>query len=160
MFAGQVIIFFFLFTGLLTLLANFAVWRSLAPAPVPEDAPMVSVLVPARNEARNIEACVGSLLLQEYPNYELIVLDDHSDDVTGELVARLFAAHPGVKTRLMRGTELPEGWTGKGWACHQLAGASRGEFLFFTDADTTHAPGLLAARLGRLRTPSIGPSCP
>lgn len=151
MFVGQIIIFLILSGALVTLLANFAVWRSLAPAPVPDDAPMVSVLVPARNEARNIEACVGSLLLQEYPNYELIVLDDHSDDGTGELVARLFAAHPGVKTRLMRGTELPEGWTGKGWACHQLAGASRGEFLFFTDADTTHAPGLLAAAVAHAR---------
>ncbi len=151
MFACQVIIFFFLFTGLLTLLANFAVWRSLVPAPVPEDAPMVSVLVPARNEARNIESCVESLLRQQYPNYELIVLDDHSEDGTGEIVERLFAAHPGVKTRLMRGTTLPDDWTGKGWACHQLAGAGSGAFLFFTDADTTHAPGLLAAAVAHAR---------
>ena len=151
MFACQVIVFFILSGALVTLMANFAVWRSLAPAPVPEDAPMVSVLVPARNEARNIEACVGSLLRQEYPNFELIVLDDHSEDGTGAIVERLFAAHPRVKTRLMRGTTLPEGWTGKGWACQQLAGASCGDFLFFTDADTTHAPGLLAAAVAHAR---------
>ena len=141
----MLLITFFLLGGMATLLANFAVWRSLAPAPVPVDAPMISVLVPARNEARNIVDCVGSLLRQAYPNYELIVMDDQSDDGTGELVERLFAEHPGVKTRLLRGSTLPEGWTGKGWACHQLAAASSGEFLFFTDADTTHAPGLLAA---------------
>lgn len=151
MFIAQLVIFVLLSLSLLTLLANLFVFRSLATAPVPADAPRVSVLVPARNEAINIEACVGSLLRQEYPNYEVIVLDDHSDDATGEIVERLFAAHPLVKTTLLRGTELPEGWTGKGWACHQLAGAASGDYLFFTDADTTHAPGLLAAAVGRAR---------
>lgn len=152
MFIGQLVIFVLLSLSLLTMLANLFVFRSLAPAPIPQDAPRVSVLVPARNEAINIEACVGSLLLQDYPNYEVIVLDDHSDDGTGVMVERLFAAHPAVKTTLLRGTQLPEGWTGKGWACHQLAAAASGEFLFFTDADTTHAPGLLAAAVGRARS--------
>ncbi|MEK0449769.1 MAG: hypothetical protein RL088_2037 [Verrucomicrobiota bacterium] len=151
MLVGQIIIFIILAIAMLTMIANFAVFRSLPPAKVPDEAPMISVLVPARNEALNIEACVASLLSQEYPNYELIVLDDHSTDGTGEKVSALFAAHPSKKTRLMRGTELPEGWTGKGWACHQLAGAASGQFLFFTDADTTHSPGLLAAAVGYAR---------
>ena len=151
MLIGQLVIFFILLTALATVLANFAAFRSLPPAPVPVDAPLISVLVPARNEARNIEACVGSLLRQEYPNFELIVLDDHSDDGTGALAAQLFAAHPAVKTRLLSGTELPPSWTGKGWACHQLAAAASGEYLFFTDADTTHAPGLLAAAVTHSR---------
>ncbi len=151
MLTGQIVIFFILLTALATMLANFAAFRSLRPAQVPADAPRISVLVPARNEARNIEACVGSLLLQEYPNFELIVLDDHSDDGTGEIVTRLFATHPRVKTRLLSGTGLPSDWTGKGWACHQLAAAADGEYLFFTDADTTHAPGLLAAAVAYSR---------
>lgn len=151
MLVGQFVIFIILLTALLTVLANLAAFRSLPPAPIPADAPLVSVLVPARNEARNIEACVGSLLRQEYPNFEVIVIDDHSDDGTGELAARLFAEHPGVKTRLLSGTQLPPGWTGKGWACHQLAAAASGEFLFFTDADTTHASGLLAAAVAYSR---------
>ena len=151
MLTGQIVIFIFLLIGLVSVLANFAAFRSLAPAPVPGDAPMISVLVPARNEALNIEACVGSLLRQDYPNYELIVIDDHSDDDTGAIVERLFAQHPGAKTKLLRGSTLPEGWTGKGWACHQLAAASAGEFLFFTDADTTHAPGLLAAAVAHAK---------
>src|SRR5450755_2323720 len=72
-------------------LANVACFTGLRPAPPPAagDAPLVSILVPARNEALNIEACVGSLLGQDYPRFELIVLDDHSDDGTGEIVRRL-----------------------------------------------------------------------
>ena len=151
MFVGQLVIFIILLTALATVLANLVAFRSLAPAPVPANAPLVSVLVPARNEARNIDACVGSLLRQEYPNFELIVIDDHSDDGTGEITARLFAEYPSVKTRLLSGAELPPGWTGKGWACHQLAAAASGEYLFFTDADTTHAPGLLAAAVAHSR---------
>src|SRR5258707_158127 len=72
-------------------LANVGCFGGLRPAPPPADgdAPLVSILVPARNEALNIEACVGSLLTQDYPRYELIVLDDHSDDGTGDIVRRL-----------------------------------------------------------------------
>ncbi|MEP6671587.1 MAG: glycosyltransferase [Chthoniobacter sp.] len=127
-------------------LANVACFAGLQPVerPAAEDAPLVSILVPARNEALNIEACVGSLLAQDYPRYELIVLDDHSDDGTGDMVRRLGLGETGDR-RVISGSPLPAGWTGKGWACHQLSLAARGEFLFFTDADTAHAPGTVAA---------------
>jgi chlorobactene glucosyltransferase len=94
-------------------------------------------------------------LLQDYPNCEVIVLDDHSNDGTGTIVGRLFAdawnVRPYLKTRLLSGEPLPEGWAGKNWACHQLAQAAHGEFLFFTDADTTHAPGTVTAAVAYAR---------
>src|SRR5438309_1651163 len=80
-----------LFVALAMVVANVACFGGLRPAapPTVTDAPRVSILVPARNEARNIAACVGSLLAQDYPDFELIVLDDHSDDSTGAIVRSL-----------------------------------------------------------------------
>ena len=115
----------------------------------------MSILVPARNEALNIEACVGSLLAQDYPRYELIVLDDHSDDGTGDIIRGLGLREEATPhhcdRRVISGEPLPAGWTGKGWACHQLSLPARGEFLFFTDADTTHAPGTVSATVAAAR---------
>lgn len=134
-----------LLLGLAGVVANLACFDSLRPAAAPPagDAPLVSILVPARNEALNIGACAGSLLAQDFPNCELLVLDDHSTDGTGEILRQLTAASG--RLRVLAGDPLPHGWTGKGWACHQLAAQARGEFLFFTDADTTHAPGTVSA---------------
>jgi chlorobactene glucosyltransferase len=128
-------------------IANLTVLTRLRAVVPPESGPLVSVLVPARNEARNVEDCVRSLLLQDYPRYELIVLDDDSEDGTGAIVARLISEvrNPRVSARLLRGAALPDGWVGKNWACHQLAEAAAGEFLLFTDADTTHSPGTISA---------------
>lgn len=132
--------------SLLTVLANLACFDGLREsAPPGPDAAIVSILVPARNEARNIAACVGSLLAQDYPNCQLIVLDDCSDDDTARIVRELGLREDDPRRRLMHGTPLPDGWTGKGWACHQLAAQANGEFLFFTDADTHHAPGTVTA---------------
>jgi chlorobactene glucosyltransferase len=143
---------FFIFLGLLlvlfNVLANVFHFDGLYPVTPPADGPLVSILVPARNEVLNIEECLRSLLLQDYPRYELIVLDDHSDDRTAEIASRLIdqVRNPRiVAARLIRGQALPDGWTGKNWACHQLAEASSGDFLFFTDADTIHAPGTVSA---------------
>ena len=136
-----------------TVLANLACFIGLRSAtpPSPEEAPLVSILVPARNEALNIEACAGSLLAQDYPRYEFIVLDDHSDDGTGDILRRLGLREEGDR-RVITGAPLPAGWTGKGWACHQLSQAARGEYLFFADADTTHAPGTVSAAVAMART--------
>jgi chlorobactene glucosyltransferase len=143
---------FFILLGLLVILVNVLLnllhFDGLRPVAPPSDGPLVSVLVPARNEALNIEECVRSLLLQDYPRYELIVLDDHSSDSTASIVERLIAQMRNprvVNARLIRGEHLPEGWTGKNWACHQLSEAASGEFLLFTDADTIHAPGTVSA---------------
>ncbi|MDQ3623671.1 MAG: glycosyltransferase [Verrucomicrobiota bacterium] len=132
--------------ALVTVLANLACFDGLRPAPGwAPDAPRVSILVPARNEAHNLERCVRSLLSQDYPNWELIVLDDHSSDGTAEIARGLGLSETGQRARLLRGAPLPEGWVGKNWACHQLARAANGSYLFFTDADTEHAPGTVSA---------------
>lgn len=105
------------------------------------DLPWVSVLVPARNEERNIEACARSLLEQDYPRFEVLVLDDDSTDETPAILDRI--AQTDARLRVLRGRPLPDGWLGKHWACHQLALASNGELLLFTDADTRHHPCML-----------------
>ncbi len=97
--------------------------------------PLVSLLVPARNEAAHIGSCVRSLRAQHYPHLEILVLDDRSDDDTRALVER--ERDGDTRLVVLTGAEPPPGWTGKNWACHQLARAARGEVLLFADADTT-----------------------
>ena len=115
-----------------------------------EQTPLVSVIVPARNEALNIRTCVESLTSSAYPSFEVIVVDDRSEDDTAALVAEI--PHQNAR-RLMvvEGEPLPSGWVGKPWACWQGAAAAEGELLLFTDADTTHGPDLLARAVAGLR---------
>lgn len=94
--------------------------------------PRISILIPARNESETIGRCVASLLAQDYGDFEVLVLDDHSEDGTGRILAEF--ADP--RLRVLNGGPLPDGWTGKTWACQQLADAATGELLLFTDADT------------------------
>ncbi len=110
----------------------------------------VSVLVPARNEALNIERCVRSLLRQDYGAFELLVLDDGSTDATPELLHAL-ARESGGRLRILTGESLPDGWHGKTWACHQLGCQAKGELLLFTDADTMHEPDSLRRAVGALQ---------
>ena len=120
---------------------NFFSLKKLGRFPGRKDYPFVSILVPARNEERNIEKCITSLLQQDYPNFEVIVLDDESEDRTWQILSRL--AQENEKLRLIKGKPLPEGWIGKCWACHQLSEKARGDFLLFVDADTYHKPSML-----------------
>ena len=113
-------------------------------------APFVSVIVPARNEAHNIEACTRSLAASTYPSFEVIVVDDRSEDGTGDLARQAPPANAS-RMEVVDGAELPEGWLGKPWACAQGARAARGELLLFTDADTAHAPDLLGRAVAGLR---------
>jgi chlorobactene glucosyltransferase len=99
---------------------------------------LVSVLVPARNEEHNIRTCITSLLNQDYPRYEVIVLDDESTDNTGAILQELAAQDSRLK--ILRGKTLPSGWRGKPYACHQLAQVAKGKYFLFTDADTVHTP--------------------
>ena len=105
--------------------------------------PLISVIVPARNESRNIQRCVTALLAQTYANFEVIVLDDRSTDDTGPILARLAAADP--RLRVLAGEPLPPGWAGKPHALAQGVAAARGEWLCFVDADTFAQPVALAA---------------
>ena len=111
------------------------------PAVAPSPAPLVSVIVPARDEAGNIDACIRSILASSWPRLEVIVVDDHSSDGTGELVRRLAAADD--RLRLVPNPDLPDGWFGKQWACHNGALSAHGTHLLFTDADTMHGSDLL-----------------
>lgn len=113
------------------------------------DAPPLSVVIPARNEARNIGDCVRSVLASDYPRLEVIVVDDHSTDGTGDIVRAIAANDP--RLRLVQAPDLPAGWFGKQWACHSGARAATGELLCFTDADTRHAPTLLPRSVGAMR---------
>jgi chlorobactene glucosyltransferase len=115
-----------------------------------EAAPLLSIVVPARNEARSIERCVRSLLAQRSLGaYELIVVDDRSDDETGAILERL--ASEDARLRVVRGAALPDGWVGKPWALTQGVRAARGTWLLFTDADTWHAPNACASALAFAR---------
>lgn len=134
-------IVFFLAILLLISLFNLLTLKRLGHFPTLPTYPRASLLVPARNEARNIEACARGLLNQAYPNFEVIVLDDESTDGTGEILARLAAED--TRLRVMPGQPLPAGWLGKNWACQQLSKAAEGDYLLFTDADTRHDPSML-----------------
>jgi chlorobactene glucosyltransferase len=103
--------------------------------------PKVSILVPARNEEKNIESCIRSLLNQDYPSFEVLVYDDQSIDSTCHILERI--AYTQSKLKVLVGTPLSTGRLGKNWACAQLAQQARGELLFFTDADTIHRPHML-----------------
>jgi chlorobactene glucosyltransferase len=106
------------------------------------------LLVPARNEAAVIGMTVRQLLAQEYPDFEVLVLDDQSSDATMQ-VARS-AAVDDERLHVLVGSPLPEGWLGKNWACHQLAAQASGDVLVFTDADVRWHPEALAALIAQL----------
>jgi cellulose synthase/poly-beta-1,6-N-acetylglucosamine synthase-like glycosyltransferase len=100
--------------------------------------PLVSVLIPARNEEKIIERMLYTIMQQTYRNLEIIVLDDHSEDRTHKLAESV--ANIERRLRVITGKELPAGWTGKNWACHQLSLHAKGEILLFVDADVQLAP--------------------
>lgn len=106
------------------------------------DGPLVSIIVPARNEVENIGSCVRSILGQSYAELELIVVDDSSTDGTRE--AALAAASGDPRARVIRAPSPPDGWVGKSWACWIGYRESRGEILLFVDADSRLAPWAVA----------------
>jgi len=107
--------------------------------------PEVSVIIPARNEEANLGACLESLVSQAGVEFEIIVVNDHSTDRTGEIAV----SFPGV--RVIEAGALPQGWTGKNNAVACGAREARGRWLLFTDADTVHLPGSQARALSEAR---------
>jgi chlorobactene glucosyltransferase len=143
------------------LILLFVLFVARVPTELPEadergtadTTPLVSVVVPARNEALNVETCLRSITASSYPSFEVILVDDRSEDDTAAL-ARALPAGRARRIEVVEGEALPEGWLGKPWACHQGAERARGELLLFTDADTTHHPDLLARAVAGLRDES------
>lgn len=99
--------------------------------------PTVSIVIPARNEEMTLPVLLSSLERLDYPHYEIIVVDDRSEDETSAVVQRF------AKVRLVNGASRPADWAGKPWACHQGALAATSDILLFTDADTSHRPDSL-----------------
>ncbi|HEY8196948.1 MAG TPA: glycosyltransferase family 2 protein [Gemmatimonadales bacterium] len=118
----------------------------------PESGPLVSVVIPARNESSTIGTVVASILATTYHPIELLVVDDRSTDDTAAIVEGFSDA----RLRLIRGQELPDTWYGKPWACYQGYRAAKGDILLFTDADTRHGPELLGRAVGALTSEKAG----
>jgi chlorobactene glucosyltransferase len=116
----------------------------------PHDAPLVSIVIPARNEARNIAPCVQSALASSYPRLEVIVVDDHSTDETGAIAASIAARDP--RLRVIVPPPLPNDWFGKQWACATGAAKTRGTVIGFLDADTRQAPDLVTRFVNAMAT--------
>jgi chlorobactene glucosyltransferase len=128
-------------------LTNFALTGRVDERDEPAAHPFVSVIIPARNEARAIGATLRDLLAQDYDAFEVIVVDDRSADGTGA-IARSFAD---PRLIVVDGEEKPAGWLGKPWALHQGSLRARGELLLFMDADIRYEPHTLGASVAYLR---------
>lgn len=113
---------------------------------MPRETPLVSVVIPARDEARVIGRTLRAMLAQTYPQLEIVVVNDRSTDATGAILASI----DDPRLVAVDGEEPPAGWLGKPWALHQGALRARGELLLFVDADVQYAPDAVAAAVARL----------
>jgi len=136
----------------LFLLALTLAFHRLLKRPQPcqlpdEELPSVSIVIPVRNEERQIERSLRSLALQSYPRFEIVVFDDQSEDATAAKVEALAREFPGMK--LIRASEPPPlGWNGKTHALARAVEHTSGDWLFFSDADTEHKPNSLRDGMG------------
>jgi chlorobactene glucosyltransferase len=131
-------------------IVNLAFVPRLRPRAVPPgDLPLVSVIVPARDEERTIERTVRAFFAQSWPTLELIVVNDRSTDSTGAILARL--ASEDARLVVIDNEEPPAGWLGKPWALHQGSLRARGELLLFVDADVIYKPDAVTAAVLHLQ---------
>ena len=127
--------------ALINTILNLLLIRRRTAAPGRE--PFVSIIVPARDEERSIERSVRGFLAQDYPAFEVIVVDDRSSDSTGPILDGIAAQD--ARLVVVHGEEPPPGWLGKPWALHQGSLRAKGELLLFVDADIDYAPQALRA---------------
>lgn len=134
----SVLVFAFLILRLLITLTNFLQNPKLPEyqTETPDNEalePLVSILIPARNEAHNLPRTLRAVQRQAYRHLEVLVLDDHSEDGTAEIIEDF--TRQDRRIRRLSGTSLPSGWLGKNWACDQLAALAQGDYFLFIDAD-------------------------
>jgi chlorobactene glucosyltransferase len=110
--------------------------------------PKVSVILPARNEEKYIAKCLESLLDQDYPNFEIIAVNDSSNDKTGDIIYEYAKKNSCIVT--VNAKPKPDGWTGKNWACYEGYLRATGDVFLFTDADTVHSPYTMSLALGHV----------
>ena len=147
------VIFFFLILRFTVTLFNF-ISNPKLPHIGTRYAELVSILIPARNEQDNVLALLRSIHQQNYNTYEVIILDDDSSDDTYNICTAFAAEHP--KFRVIKGEQLPQGWIGKNYACHQLAKEAKGRYLLFLDADEQVANDLINSAVHRMRLRGLG----
>lgn len=133
---------------LLVILSNIRLLHQARRYAAPPAFPKVSILIPARNEENTIAGCIRSLLAQDYPSFEVLVLDDQSSDDTPLILEQIANQNPTLK--VLNGKSPPVNLGGKNWACVQLTQQAKGDLLFFTDADTLHHPQTLRATVTAL----------
>lgn len=117
------------------------------------DQPLISVMVPMRNEERNVEGCVQTLKELDYDALQFIIIDDGSEDATSTLLNQSIDNDP--RFTVIQGTGLPDGWVGKVHACHQLSNYAQGDYFLFLDADVRVHPALIKETLPLIK-PDVG----
>jgi len=110
--------------------------------------PKVSIILPARNEEKFIEKCLDSLIKQDYDNYEIITINDSSNDSTGDIIKKYSEKFP--KVVFVDAKPKPDGWIGKNWACIEGYKKASGDLLLFTDADTVHTSSVISLAVSHL----------
>jgi len=110
--------------------------------------PKVSIILPARNEEKFIEKCLDSLIKQDYDNYEIITINDSSNDSTGDIIKKYSEKFP--KVVFVDAKPKPDGWMGKNWACIEGYKKASGDLLLFTDADTIHTSSVISLAVSHL----------
>ncbi|HEX4960748.1 MAG TPA: glycosyltransferase [Thermoanaerobaculia bacterium] len=147
-------------TLLIHLATAVAVWRGTRSIrflsdqpPLSGSLPRVSIIIPARNEERNVEEALQSVLALDYDNLEIDVVDDRSTDSTGVILDRMAAANP--RLRVVHVRELPPGWLGKNHALELGGRKATGEYLLFTDADIVMEPTALRRAVGAMEADAL-----
>ena len=110
--------------------------------------PKVSVILPARNEEKFIEKCLDSLVGQDYDDYEIIAINDSSNDSTGNIMKKY--SEKFSKVIFVDAKPKPDGWMGKNWACMEGYKKASGNLLLFTDADTVHTSSVISLAVSHL----------